>query len=110
MTLICPNLLSHVLFHASNPPLKCCSVRRFVLRLADLTHSFVFFLFFFIQGHLEDIQEILNTTEISLHQLTALVDCRSLHMVREEGREGGKECGVRGVRGGGGPSLGTRSD
>ncbi|XP_075894840.1 protein tweety homolog 3 isoform X2 [Nelusetta ayraudi] len=32
------------------------------------------------KGHLEDIQEILNTTEISLHQLTALVDCRSLHM------------------------------
>lgn len=35
---------------------------------------------------MEDIQEILNTTEISLHQLTALVDCRSLHMVREGGR------------------------
>lgn len=45
---------------------------------------------------MEDIQEILNTTEISLHQLTALVDCRSLHMVRE----GGKECGVRRGRGG----------
>uniref|UniRef100_A0A3P9KA65 Protein tweety homolog n=1 Tax=Oryzias latipes TaxID=8090 RepID=A0A3P9KA65_ORYLA len=29
---------------------------------------------------LEEIQGILNTTEISLHQLTALVDCRSLHM------------------------------
>uniref|UniRef100_A0A8C5G9Q1 Protein tweety homolog n=1 Tax=Gouania willdenowi TaxID=441366 RepID=A0A8C5G9Q1_GOUWI len=29
---------------------------------------------------LEVIQGILNTTEISLHQLTALVDCRSLHM------------------------------
>uniref|UniRef100_A0A3B3SL47 Protein tweety homolog n=1 Tax=Paramormyrops kingsleyae TaxID=1676925 RepID=A0A3B3SL47_9TELE len=26
------------------------------------------------------IQGVLNTTEISLHQLTALVDCRSLHM------------------------------
>lgn len=34
------------------------------------------------QGSLEEIQGILNTTEISLHQLTALVDCRSLHMVR----------------------------
>lgn len=40
---------------------------------------------------MEDIQEVLNTTEISLHQLTALVDCRSLHMVREGG---GKECGM----------------
>ncbi|XP_048870334.1 protein tweety homolog 3-like isoform X1 [Brienomyrus brachyistius] len=29
---------------------------------------------------LEKIQGVLNTTEISLHQLTALVDCRSLHM------------------------------
>lgn len=34
-----------------------------------------------LQGRLEEIQRILNTTEISLHQLTALVDCRSLHMV-----------------------------
>lgn len=61
-------------------------------RLADLTHSFVFFFFcfFFIQERLEGIQEVLNTTEISLHQLTALVDCRSLHMVREGG---GKEPG-----------------
>uniref|UniRef100_A0A8C2ZBM6 Protein tweety homolog n=1 Tax=Cyclopterus lumpus TaxID=8103 RepID=A0A8C2ZBM6_CYCLU len=32
------------------------------------------------QGSLEEIQGVLNTTEISLHQLTALVDCRSLHM------------------------------
>uniref|UniRef100_A0A3P8TF98 Protein tweety homolog n=1 Tax=Amphiprion percula TaxID=161767 RepID=A0A3P8TF98_AMPPE len=32
------------------------------------------------KGNLEEIQGILNTTEISLHQLTALVDCRSLHM------------------------------
>uniref|UniRef100_A0A3P9IEF5 Protein tweety homolog n=1 Tax=Oryzias latipes TaxID=8090 RepID=A0A3P9IEF5_ORYLA len=32
------------------------------------------------RGSLEEIQGILNTTEISLHQLTALVDCRSLHM------------------------------
>uniref|UniRef100_A0A8C5G9F1 Protein tweety homolog n=1 Tax=Gouania willdenowi TaxID=441366 RepID=A0A8C5G9F1_GOUWI len=32
------------------------------------------------QRTLEVIQGILNTTEISLHQLTALVDCRSLHM------------------------------
>ncbi|KAJ8251134.1 hypothetical protein GJAV_G00217680 [Gymnothorax javanicus] len=32
------------------------------------------------KGSLEQIQGVLNTTEISLHQLTALVDCRSLHM------------------------------
>uniref|UniRef100_A0A3B3CX62 Protein tweety homolog n=1 Tax=Oryzias melastigma TaxID=30732 RepID=A0A3B3CX62_ORYME len=32
------------------------------------------------RGRLEEIQGVLNTTEISLHQLTALVDCRSLHM------------------------------
>lgn len=44
--------------------------------------------FFFFQGRLEDIQQVLNTTEISLHQLTALVDCRSLHMVRGQEREG----------------------
>ncbi|CAL8303041.1 unnamed protein product [Merluccius merluccius] len=30
--------------------------------------------------NLEQIQGVLNTTEVSLHQLTALVDCRSLHM------------------------------
>lgn len=45
---------------------------------------------------MEDIQEILNTTEISLHQLTALVDCRSLHMVREGGREEGVGRGAGG--------------
>lgn len=33
------------------------------------------------QSNLEQIQGVLNTTEIGLHQLTALVDCRSLHMV-----------------------------
>ncbi|GAA6084319.1 protein tweety homolog 3, partial [Tachysurus ichikawai] len=31
-------------------------------------------------SNLEQIQGVLNTTEIGLHQLTALVDCRSLHM------------------------------
>ncbi|XP_041133859.1 protein tweety homolog 3-like isoform X1 [Polyodon spathula] len=30
--------------------------------------------------NLEQIQGVLNSTEIGLHQLTALVDCRSLHM------------------------------
>ncbi|XP_076121027.1 protein tweety homolog 3 isoform X2 [Alosa pseudoharengus] len=32
------------------------------------------------KGNLEEIQGVLNTTEVGLHQLTALVDCRSLHM------------------------------
>uniref|UniRef100_A0A3Q1IKZ7 Protein tweety homolog n=1 Tax=Anabas testudineus TaxID=64144 RepID=A0A3Q1IKZ7_ANATE len=32
------------------------------------------------EENLEEIQGILNSTEIGLHQLTALVDCRSLHM------------------------------
>lgn len=45
--------------------------------------SLCLFLFNF-QRDLEEIQGILNTTEISLHQLTALVDCRSLHMVSRE--------------------------
>lgn len=46
------------------------------------------------QGSLEEIQGVLNTTEISLHQLTALVDCRSLHMVSGGVGEGvgGGEC------------------
>lgn len=35
-----------------------------------------------VQAHLEQIQSVLNATEVGLHQLTALVDCRSLHMVR----------------------------
>lgn len=34
-----------------------------------------------MQGSLEQIQSVLNSTEVGLHQLTALVDCRSLHMV-----------------------------
>uniref|UniRef100_A0A1A8LHS2 Protein tweety homolog n=1 Tax=Nothobranchius pienaari TaxID=704102 RepID=A0A1A8LHS2_9TELE len=37
---------------------------------------------------LEDIQGVLNTTEINLHQLTALVDCRSLHMDYVQGMTG----------------------
>ncbi|XP_007558261.1 protein tweety homolog 3 isoform X2 [Poecilia latipinna] len=40
------------------------------------------------RGSLEEIQGILNTTEISLHQLTALVDCRSLHMDYVQGMTG----------------------
>lgn len=34
------------------------------------------------QSKLEEMQAVLNSTEVSLHHLTALVDCRSLHMVR----------------------------
>uniref|UniRef100_H3CS53 Protein tweety homolog n=1 Tax=Tetraodon nigroviridis TaxID=99883 RepID=H3CS53_TETNG len=33
-----------------------------------------------VQANLEQIQSVLNATEVGLHQLTALVDCRSLHM------------------------------
>uniref|UniRef100_M4A4B7 Protein tweety homolog n=1 Tax=Xiphophorus maculatus TaxID=8083 RepID=M4A4B7_XIPMA len=40
------------------------------------------------RGGLEEIQGVLNTTEISLHQLTALVDCRSLHMDYVQGMTG----------------------
>ncbi|XP_067115219.1 protein tweety homolog 3 [Osmerus mordax] len=32
------------------------------------------------KGHLQQIQTVLNSTEVGLHQLTALLDCRSLHM------------------------------
>ncbi|CAF88451.1 unnamed protein product, partial [Tetraodon nigroviridis] len=32
------------------------------------------------KANLEQIQSVLNATEVGLHQLTALVDCRSLHM------------------------------
>ncbi|XP_077591199.1 protein tweety homolog 3 isoform X1 [Stigmatopora nigra] len=49
------------------------------------------------RGSLEKIQEILNTTEISLHQLTALVDCRSLHMDYIQGITGLCYDGLEGV-------------
>uniref|UniRef100_A0A8C1KIU2 Protein tweety homolog n=1 Tax=Cyprinus carpio TaxID=7962 RepID=A0A8C1KIU2_CYPCA len=32
------------------------------------------------KSNLEEMQAVLNSTEVSLHHLTALVDCRSLHM------------------------------
>lgn len=54
----------------------------FVFKLSLFSFFFIYF-----QGSLEEIQGILNTTEISLHQLTALVDCRSLHMVSGWGGE-----------------------
>lgn len=45
---------------------------------------FMFFLSLWVgyQSNLEEMQAVLNSTEVSLHHLTALVDCRSLHMVR----------------------------
>ncbi|XP_068434749.1 protein tweety homolog 3 isoform X2 [Clinocottus analis] len=49
------------------------------------------------QGNLEEIQGILNTTEISLHQLTALVDCRSLHMDYVQGMTGVCYDGLEGL-------------
>lgn len=42
------------------------------------------------QGSLEQIQSLLNSTEVGLHQLTALVDCRSLHMVSHSVRFAGE--------------------
>ncbi|XP_036003914.1 LOW QUALITY PROTEIN: protein tweety homolog 3-like [Fundulus heteroclitus] len=49
------------------------------------------------KGSLEEIQGILNTTEISLHQLTALVDCRSLHMDYVQGMTGMCYDGLEGL-------------
>ncbi len=47
-------------------------------------YLFMFFLSLWggYQSNLEEMQAVLNSTEVSLHHLTALVDCRSLHMVR----------------------------
>lgn len=47
----------------------------------------------FPQDPLLQVQEVLNGTEVNLQHLTALVDCRSLHLVRlgDAGRGGG--CG-----------------
>ncbi|KAJ4945090.1 hypothetical protein JOQ06_013628 [Pogonophryne albipinna] len=51
----------------------------------------------FQQGSLEQIQSVLNSTEIGLHQLTALVDCRSLHMDYVQALTGLCYDGVEGV-------------
>lgn len=60
------------------------------------------------QDPLLRVQEVLNGTEVNLHHLTALVDCRSLHLVRARllepascgGGAGGRglagRCGVAG--------------
>jgi len=46
-------------------------------------YLFMFFVSLWVgyQSNLEEMQAVLNSTEVSLHHLTALVDCRSLHMV-----------------------------
>ncbi|XP_061626269.1 protein tweety homolog 3-like isoform X2 [Phyllopteryx taeniolatus] len=46
---------------------------------------------------LEQIQSVLNSTEVGLHQLTALVDCRSLHMDYVQALTGLCYDGVEGV-------------
>lgn len=58
------------------------------------------------QDPLLRVQEVLNGTEVNLHHLTALVDCRSLHLVRARllepascGAWGGRDRGVVGGRG-----------
>ena len=38
--------------------------------------------FVLAQGDLQGIQNLLNSSEASLHQLTALLDCRGLNKVR----------------------------
>ena len=59
----------------------CVYVRRSTLSLLSVfEHAYVTFVSC-VQGSLEQIQSVLNSTEVGLHQLTALVDCRSLHMV-----------------------------
>lgn len=52
------------------------------------------------QDPLLRVQEVLNGTEVSLQHLTALVDCRSLHLVR--GLEWG--CGGHGLLRNGDPA------
>lgn len=46
--------------------------------------SFFPLLYLVIQRDLLGIQRLLNSTEFSLHQLTALLDCRGLHKVRSD--------------------------
>ncbi|XP_061686593.1 protein tweety homolog 3-like isoform X2 [Syngnathoides biaculeatus] len=47
--------------------------------------------------NLDQIQSVLNSTEVGLHQLTALVDCRSLHMDYVQALTGLCYDGVEGV-------------
>lgn len=44
-------------------------------------------LFLVVQRDLLGIQRLLNSTEFSVHQLTALLDCRGLHKVRSESKK-----------------------
>lgn len=39
-----------------------------------------------LQNDLLGVQQLLNSSETSLHQLTAMLDCRGLHKVRGLGR------------------------
>lgn len=50
--------------------------------------SFLPLLYLVIQRDLLGIQRLLNSTEFSLHQLTALLDCRGLHKVRSDSNQG----------------------
>lgn len=50
--------------------------------------SFSPFLYLVKQRDLLGIQKVLNTTEFSVHQLTALLDCRGLHKVRSDSNQG----------------------
>ncbi|XP_068506744.1 protein tweety homolog 3 isoform X2 [Syngnathus scovelli] len=49
------------------------------------------------KASLDQIQSVLNSTEVGLHQLTALVDCRSLHMDYVQALTGLCYDGVEGV-------------
>ncbi|XP_077379796.1 protein tweety homolog 3 isoform X3 [Festucalex cinctus] len=49
------------------------------------------------KASLDEIQSVLNSTEVGLHQLTALVDCRSLHMDYVQALTGLCYDGVEGV-------------
>uniref|UniRef100_A0A671KTD9 Protein tweety homolog n=1 Tax=Sinocyclocheilus anshuiensis TaxID=1608454 RepID=A0A671KTD9_9TELE len=53
----------------------------FCARYMDV-YLFMFFVSLWVgyQSNLEEMQAVLNSTEVSLHHLTALVDCRGLHM------------------------------
>lgn len=57
------------------------------------------------QDPLLRVQEVLNGTEVNLQQLTALVDCRSLHLVRPAPGAGAAAGGGRLPGSGGGPGL-----
>lgn len=59
------------------------------------------------QDPLLRVQEVLNGTEVNLQHLTALVDCRSLHLVRPGSWSQAMRLGGRGAAGGAGVQLGV---